>query len=159
VTCRGHQRSRGDSIPTTGGNFQLTFDGVRTDLIPWNADAMEVQSALTMLRILDQGDVRVTQASPTEPWVVTFIGKEAGINQPDISASDYDLTGDGHAVSAVVTTQGAVLLNGLDGVEWAELQGTPWPDLLDAHAFGGLGVILRGGPGNDVSWAAPVPTR
>ena len=134
----------------TGGTFQLTYDGVNTDLIPWNANAMEVQSALTMLRILDQGDVRVTQASATAPWVVTFIGKEAGIDQPDISATDYDLTGDGHAVSAAVTTQGAALLNLLDGVERAELQGTIGNDLLDAHLFGGLGVILRGGPGDDV---------
>ena len=79
----------------TGGTFRLTFNGQTTEPIAYDASGSELQSALVLLRLLDQGDVFVTRATPGAPWIVTFVGRVGGRNQPDITATSVDLTGGG----------------------------------------------------------------
>ncbi|RLN71996.1 hypothetical protein BBJ28_00000989, partial [Nothophytophthora sp. Chile5] len=76
----------------TGGFFQLTFNGQTTDLIPFNAQASALESALNRLPSIGQGGVSVglTRDTLYYEWIVTFVGATAGQAQTaDWSSARY----------------------------------------------------------------------
>lgn len=76
----------------TEGTFTLTFDGETTEPIPWNANALQVQLALSGLSKIGLLDISVTQEwfKPYAPWVVHF----NGLTSPYIGVDLQQMTGD-----------------------------------------------------------------
>lgn len=91
----------------TGGTFDLVFDGERTALLPFNATAAAVQTALEALPNIDPGDVTVTGGpGPATPYVVTF-GGQYGETSVAMFVPESQLTGGTTpAVSVAQTQQG-----------------------------------------------------
>ncbi|MCY2998440.1 MAG: LEPR-XLL domain-containing protein, partial [Planctomycetota bacterium] len=133
----------------TGGSFKLTFDGQTTEAIPFDAGAPRVKSALTALSNLGDNDVRVEQATASDPWRITFVGARKGSNQADVTALGNGLIGGGSILTAV--SQGANpadWLNQIAGIELVRLTGGWSDNILDASGFTG-DVELYGEDGND----------
>jgi hypothetical protein len=88
----------------TGGTFTLTFDGVTSGTIAYNAAASAVQTALLAMSNLAPGDVTVTGGPlPGTLVSVAFAGAYEGINVPAMTGSAAGLTG-GTSPAVVVTT-------------------------------------------------------
>lgn len=88
----------------TGGTFTLTFDGLTTGAIAYNASAAAVKTALAALANLDAADLVTSGgALPGTPVVVSFQGAVAGVNLPQMTADPALLTG-GTSPAVVVTT-------------------------------------------------------
>lgn len=88
----------------TGGTFTLTFDGVTSGTIAYNAAAGVVQTALEAMSNIAPGDVTVTGgALPGTPVLVAFGGAYNGVNVPEMTGSAAGLTG-GTDPAVVVTT-------------------------------------------------------
>ncbi|MBS0265303.1 MAG: M10 family metallopeptidase C-terminal domain-containing protein, partial [Planctomycetes bacterium] len=133
----------------TGGTFTLTFNGQTTTPIAYNADAGDLAAALLQLGALDSGDILVSKSDSAPTWTITFNGKAAGMDQPDISAKGDKLTGGASQTVTVTLTQGLVATNQLTNVEKVYLWGSSSRDVFDASQFNGQ-VTLRGNAGNDV---------
>ena len=86
----------------SGGTFTITFNGQTTSSIAYNASAGTVQTALEGLANIDPGDVTVT-GSAGGPWLVTFVGKYAGTNVVQMTATS-SLTGSSGQSMVVTTT-------------------------------------------------------
>lgn len=87
-------------IEAEGGTFTLSFEGKTTGSLnynaPINSGTGNIQTALLGLTTIGTGNVSVSGASgskPTFPRTVTFIGKLAGLNVPQITADASKLTG------------------------------------------------------------------
>lgn len=93
----------------TGGDFTLTFDGVTTAAIAYNADAATVQAALVAISNINTGDVTCGGgALPGTPVTITFGGRYAGRSMPLMTADGGGLTGGTTPDAAVaLTTQGS----------------------------------------------------
>lgn len=93
----------------TGGTFTLTFRGVTTAGIAYNATATTVEDALEAIAGIGNGDVRVTGgALPGTPVIVTFINDLGHQDVPLMTASGASLTGGTTpAVGVVQTTAGS----------------------------------------------------
>lgn len=94
----------------TGGNFRLVFNGQQTALIPWNATAAQVQSALEALNNIAPGDITVTGGpGPATPYVVTFSsgGAWASEDVPQMTATNAFTGGVTPAIAVTTTTPGA----------------------------------------------------
>ncbi len=90
----------------TGGTFTLTFKGQQTAPIPYNASNAQVESALEALANLEPADVTVTGGALPAAVVITFGGKYAGSNVPDLTFT-HALTGGTSPTPVIVqTTQG-----------------------------------------------------
>lgn len=76
----------------TGGTFVLSFRGVWTGPIAYNAAAAAVQTALRALSTIGAGNVNVT-GSAGGPWTVEFVSALAGANREQIRANGAGLTG------------------------------------------------------------------
>lgn len=88
----------------TGGTFTLTFDGVTTGTIAFDATAAAVQTALEGLSNVAPGDVIATGGPfPGTAVTVQFVGAYEGINVPEMTADDALLTG-GTTPTVTVTT-------------------------------------------------------
>lgn len=88
----------------TTGSIRLTFDGQQTGNIAFNANAATVQAALLALSNLDTGDVVCGGgALNTSPVTVTFGGRYAGANVPQITVQNVDADG---SRSTATTTPG-----------------------------------------------------
>lgn len=87
----------------TGGNFTLNVNGEVTGNIAFNADAAAVQTALEALANIAPGDVTVTG---TTTKTITFGGKYAGVDVPQITLAGNALTG-GTNPSVTVATAAA----------------------------------------------------
>lgn len=85
-----------------GGTFTLTFDGLTTAPIAYNATAAAVQSALLALANLALGDVVVT-GSAGGPYTLTFGGDFTEDDVATLTASALGLTG-GTTPAVAVTT-------------------------------------------------------
>lgn len=91
----------------TGGTFTLTVNGETTAGIAWNAAAAAVVTALEALPSIDPGDVSATGgALPGTAVDVTFIGRYAGINQPQMTANGAGLTGGSPVITITTVTAG-----------------------------------------------------
>lgn len=102
------------SVVATGasvGTFTLTFDGQTTAAIAFNAAASAVQTALEALSNVNPGDVVAAGGPlPTTPVTITFTGRLAGQNVPQMTANSGSLTGG----TAVVSTTTAGVYGGGD---------------------------------------------
>ena len=148
----GARRGRLDLAHRLGDGrpFRLTFKGQSTDAIAWNANVKEVESALTQLTSVDDGDLTVLKLIVGGPWIVIFYGQQGGKGPPGPHGDvDRSRRSGVVGVSATVIVHGTTILNLLTDIQRADLEGTIGPDLLDASGFTGGSVVLRGGPGND----------
>jgi Ca2+-binding RTX toxin-like protein len=126
----------------------MTFDGQTTEAVPFNADPLRIKSALVALSNLEPYEVRVEQASPENPWKVTFLGLKAGRNVPDLSVQGIGLVGGTIGVSITQGADPSAWLNSLQSIELVKLTGGWSDNLMDASQFTGR-VELRGDEGND----------
>ncbi|MEX0714117.1 MAG: hypothetical protein WD278_17395, partial [Pirellulales bacterium] len=107
----------------TGGNWTLSFNGQTTGPIPFNATAMQVQSALQNLGTIGFGNVAVTGAgTPASPFLVTFQGAKAATDVPAITANGNGLSGV-ELVSVGTTTPGHNLTNEVQHISFQPNQG------------------------------------
>lgn len=101
----------------TGGTFTLTWDGETTAAIAYNAAASAVQTALEALSNVNAGDVTCAGgALPGTPVTVTFAGRYAGKNVPQMTAASGSLTG-GTTPTVTVSTTTAGGSTASDGTE------------------------------------------
>lgn len=95
------------TVSATGGTFTLSYGGVTTAPIAFDASAADVASALTSLASIGAENVVVTggpgNAAGSSPYSVTFTGPFAGINVERMTASGAALTG-GTATVSVATS-------------------------------------------------------
>jgi hypothetical protein len=96
---------------TDGGTFTLTYATKTTSTINWNATTAEVREALEGLSNIANGDVSVTGVPGA--WIVEFTGNLAKTNVSEMTATDVDLTGTGHAVNVATTHTGNTLTVGV----------------------------------------------
>lgn len=88
----------------TGGTFTLTFDGQTTAAIPFNATALQVQTALRALASIGAAGVNCTGGPlPGTPIVITFAGDLSGKNVSQLTSTD-SLTGGAVPATAISTT-------------------------------------------------------
>ena len=82
----GNELQRIIQPPAASGNFTLTFNGLTTGVIPFNASPAFVQAALEGLSNINPGDILVTSPTPGT-WDVRFQGQFANQNVPQIVAN------------------------------------------------------------------------
>src|SRR5262249_5679453 len=70
--------------PAVGGAFTLDFNGQVTAPIPFNASALQLQTALENLSHVTPGDVAVAFDPVTSAWFVTFQGQFANQTVPTL---------------------------------------------------------------------------
>ncbi len=88
----------------TGGTFALSFGGQTTGIIPFNASAATVDSALEGLSSIGAGNVTTTGSAGD--WTVEFTGALAGTDVALIAGDGTLLTGAAN-VTVSTTTQGS----------------------------------------------------
>lgn len=78
----------------SSGTFTLSWDGETTAAISYVATAAAVQAALEALSNIDPGDI-VCTGGPlgTAAVIITFAGRYAGQNLPDMTKDDTSLVG------------------------------------------------------------------
>ncbi len=92
----------------TGGTFTLTLSGQTTAAIAYNAPAAAVKAALEGLTSVNVGDVTVTGGpGPGTPYVITFGGRYAGEDMPQMTATSSLTGGSSPAVAVTTSTAGA----------------------------------------------------
>jgi hypothetical protein len=84
----------------TGGTFTLTFRGVTSAAIVYNATAAQVLAALVGTSTIGAGNVTVTGAGP---YTVTFVGALDGVAEPLLVLGTNSLTG-GASPSVTIAT-------------------------------------------------------
>lgn len=88
---------QGITLVASGGTFTLTFNGETTAAIPFNASAVQVESALNALS--DIGgvggtvSVALTTSGSITIYTITFTGTMRNQNEPAISINTQGLTG------------------------------------------------------------------
>ena len=92
-------------IDATGGDYTLEYDGQTTGQIAFDATAAAVQSALEGLSNVEPNDVSVAKTSATH-YNITFLGRLARTNVPQILGDGSGLTGGATTVTTATTTQG-----------------------------------------------------
>ena len=101
----------------TGGTFTLTAGGETTAAIAYNALPAAVKTALEALEGINTGDLTVTGTQlPGGTITVTFGGRLAGDNVPQMTAASGSLTG-GTSPTAVVATGTGGAAGASDGTE------------------------------------------
>jgi hypothetical protein len=88
-----------------GGSFTLTFDGVTTAAIPYNATAAVVQAALLALPAFREGDVVVT-GSAGGPYTLTFGDDFAAEDVATLTTAGSFTGGSSPAVAVTTATPG-----------------------------------------------------
>jgi hypothetical protein len=88
------------TVTATAGTYTLTFAGVTSAAIAWNASAATVQAALEVMSSVGAGNVLVAGA-----YVVTFVGSMATCPVPPLTANGASLTG---SVTVAQTTAGVM---------------------------------------------------
>lgn len=88
----------------TAGTITITFDGETTAAVAFNATAADVQTALEALSNVSPGDVVVTGGPLPGTVTLTFGGRYAGVNVPQVTVTPTGLTGG--TVTVATTTQG-----------------------------------------------------
>lgn len=108
----------------TGGTYRLSFRGVQTSTIAWNATAAVLQAALEALSVVGTGNVLCAGGPhPTTAITVTFQGSLAGSNQPLLSVAATAFTaGTTPGVTVTETTPGVGLYDPMGS--WFDLGGT-----------------------------------
>ncbi len=95
--------SRGNNVNFSyGGDFAVTFESETTAPIPYNASAVEVQSALELLGSVGGGNVEVT-GNDGGPYTVEFRGSLAHTNVSQLTVETSGLTPSESVVATVKT--------------------------------------------------------
>lgn len=122
----------------TGGTFRLTFNGVETANIAYNAAAAAVQSALEAISSIGTGNVLCGGgALPGTPVTITFQGLLAAEPQPLMTVTTPAFTGGTAPAGSVATTTPGVRAVGAGATPTIRLRHTriqpqPSPEFL-AH--------------------------
>ena len=151
----------------TSGTWTLSFQGQTTAPLAFDITAANLVTAMNLLSNIDSGDVTASGgATGTNPVVITFAGRYAGVNVPLITVDVSGIVGAGHAMTVVETTPGAYSANpggltdlyavrfGLDGFHGVAVPGNlinTWlPDFTTAGAvktgeveMGPVAVVLK----------------
>lgn len=113
---RSNEVQEFDLGEATAGTFTISCDGETTAAIAYDATAAAVQAALEALSNIDPGDVMVTGGPlPGTAVVISFGGRHAGKDVPEITIDDSGLTG--ATVTIATTTAGGSAVS--DGRETA----------------------------------------
>ncbi|MEE9183167.1 MAG: hypothetical protein V3U39_01670, partial [Acidimicrobiia bacterium] len=99
------------SNDATGGTFTLTFDGLTTGPLDYNASAEDVQDALEALLSID--DVTVGSAA-AQAWDVEFVNP-GGQNVPELTATDALSSGSTTILTTTEGTDGGTFTLTFDG--------------------------------------------
>ncbi len=105
-------------IDATGGTYNLTFDGESTGNVTYAgsaADSATMQAALEGLSNINPGDVTVTQGatvSNSTTFTLTFGGRYAGLNVPQLTSTESLTGGAGTATHATGTAGGGAVSDG-----------------------------------------------
>lgn len=100
---------------TEGGSgltsFTLTYNGQTTASIAASSTVAQITTALQGLDDIDPGDISVTgpAGASNGPWLVTFIGRLAGTNVPQMTATPTGGTG---TVTIATPVPGGVVTSG-----------------------------------------------
>jgi hypothetical protein len=104
----------------TGGTFTLTFGGQTTAVIPFNATAAQVQTALQALASIGPGNVACTGGPlPGTAVTITFQGALGFNTQQPITISANNLAGPAPAIAHTTTGQG------VNDVQTVSVNGNP----------------------------------
>lgn len=116
----------------TGGTFTLTFRGITTAPIAYNATAAVIATALvaagTASGVIVSGDIVGTGGPlPATPVTLTFAQQYVGINTPLITANVTALTGTTPGVAVTTTTQGLPpigthIITPIDLIPWISVE-------------------------------------
>lgn len=94
------------TIDATGGNFTLTFNGLTTSSIAYNATAATIQTALEVLATVSAGDLLVTVSTggtdAVGPYTITAAGNLVSSKYDILTATDVDLAGNASAQVAII---------------------------------------------------------
>jgi subtilisin-like proprotein convertase family protein len=94
------------SVDATGGSFTISFEGVTTAALPWNAAASLVQNTLQNLPAIGAGNISVSQSGKV--YTLTF-SPSVFTAPPLVTVNSSQLTGNSHtATVAPVVTQNAL---------------------------------------------------
>lgn len=124
--------------PPTGGTYTLTFEGVTTSALAYNANAAAVQAALEALSNIAVSDVAVS-GTYTDGFIVEFTGNFRNLNVSQLTGTGSSLTG-GANVSVATLTQGTT---GQNYIARISLATTSEPTFVSMYAVG----IGAGNPG------------
>lgn len=105
VVQRNHVQQIIISGLPTSGNFRLTFDGLQTSPIPYNASATVVRQALEALSNIGLGNVFVS-GNPGGPYTTTFVNGLANRFWPTFTVSHTFGGGTTPSLSASTITAG-----------------------------------------------------
>jgi hypothetical protein len=95
-------------VSATGGTFTVTFDGSTTTALAYNVSAASLQTALDALDTIEPGDVTVTGGpGATAALVITFGGRFAFENVPELATNSASLTGGSGTATVSTTAQGS----------------------------------------------------
>jgi hypothetical protein len=97
----------------SAGTITIGFDGETTGAIAFNATAADVQAALNALSNVSPGDITVTGGPLPGTITLTFGGRYAGTNVPQVVVTPTGLTG-GTVTVATVTEGGSAVTDGRD---------------------------------------------
>src|SRR5262249_15565387 len=78
------------TVPRSAGSYMLTFLGINTSLLSFDASAAAVQAALEALPGIGHGNVAVSRVDHV--YIVTFQGDLTGINVPSLTPSTPSVT-------------------------------------------------------------------
>ena len=124
----------------TGGTFKLSFKGIKTATIAYNAAAATVQAALEALISIGSGNVACTGgALPGTPVVITFQGSLAASPQPLIvwETDDNALTGGTAPTGSVAHTTTGIAAGALKAWD-GTLVAAPAVPTVSAQAGGSV---------------------
>lgn len=113
----------------TGGTFTLTVVGQTTAPIPWNATLAQIRAALEALPGLEPNDFLLSGGSLPSTVTITFQGKFAFTNVPQITAVTTALTG-GSSFPIATPTSGSAYATGIEdsiGLSAIDVNGQPLP--------------------------------
>jgi hypothetical protein len=134
-------------VGATAGTFKLTYAGLQTAAIAYNAAAAAIQTALEALTNVGVGDIVVTGTNPTTtPMVFTFANDKAGTAQPTIVIDKTTVTGLTSGGVMSETTSGHAALGAATAMDlWHEdsMNTTPKPMLVVMPSKDNLGVPCR----------------
>lgn len=95
-------------VDATGGTFTISFDGETTSALAYNVAAADVQTALMALSNVNPGDLTVSGGpGATAALVITFGGRYANADVPNITTDASSLTGGAGTAAVTITTAGA----------------------------------------------------
>lgn len=108
----------------TGGSFKLSFKGVATGVIAFNATAAQIQALLEAVSTIGSGNVTCTGGPlPATPVSITFVGNLGNQDVPALIVTASAFTGGTTPAAAIsITTPGAGLYDTLGS--WFPLGGT-----------------------------------